>query len=324
MRALEFQSCLAPEIRSFISLRQLSGTDYYSQALLLSYFDRFLSDEKLKEPRMTQRIIDGYLQSLSHLTPRSRGNRFCVVRQLCRYLWRTDPLTYIPEPIRSIPSQSARQPYIYNAAEIRSLLAAASKLPPTGSLRPLTYRTLFSLLYTTGIRIGEAMALNLEDFYSIEQRIYIAKGKFRKARWVPLSGSTSRMLRAYMDKRLLIKPDSVDSPLLINERSRRLHHCTVNRTFRGLLNRCDIPHDKHTGPRVHDLRHTFAAHRLLQWYRDGEDVNARLPWLATYMGHVDIHSTQVYLRATPELSEEVSRRFYNHYLQRIKTNGETP
>ena len=129
--------------------------------------------------------------------------------------------------------------------------------------------------------------MNLEDFYSIEQRIYIAKGKFRKARWVSLSGSTSKALRSYMDKRLLIKPVSVDSPLLLNERSRRLHHCTVNRAFRGLLNRCDIRHDKHTGPRVHDLRHTFAAHRLFQWYRDGKDVNARLPWLSTYMGHVD-------------------------------------
>lgn len=324
MKALEFHSCLAPEIRSFISLRQLSGTDYNSQALLLRYFDRFLRDQKVKEPRITRQIIDNYLQTLSHLAVRSRGNRFCVVRQLCRYLWRTDPLTYVPEAIKTIQSQASRQPYIYSIDEIGSLLAAASELPPSDSLRPQTYRTLLTLLYSTGIRIGEAMALNLEDFYSIEQRIYIAKGKFRKARWVPLSASTFKVLQSYMAKRLLVKPGSADSPLLLNQRSRRLHHCTVNHTFRRLLNRCDIPHDKRTGPRVHDLRHTFAAHRLLQWYRDGEDVNARLPWLATYMGHVDIHSTQVYLRATPELSEEVSRRFYNHYLQRIKTHGETP
>ncbi len=324
MSVLEFHSYLATEIRSFISLRQLSGTDYQSQALLLSYFDRFLSDEKLKEPRMTRQIIDDYLQTLSHLAPRSRGNRFCVVRQLCRYLLRTDPLTYVPEPIRAVPSQSAHQPYIYSAAEIRSLLTAASSLPPPGSLRPLTYRTLLGLLYSTGIRIGEALTLNLEHFHSAEQRLYIAEGKFRKARWVPLSGSTFNVLQSYMDKRLRIKPSSVDSPLLLNQRSRRLHHCTVNHTFRGLLSRCRIHHGKHTGARVHDLRHTFAVHRLLQWYQDGEDVNARLPWLATYMGHVDIHSTQVYLRATPELTHEVVRRFHNYYLQQIKTNGETP
>ncbi len=324
MRALEFHSCLASEIRRFISLRQISGTDYQSQALLLSYFDRFLSNERLKEPRMTRQIIDGYLQTLSHLAPRSRGNRYCVVRQLCLYLWRTDPLTYVPESIRAIPSQSAHQPYIYSAAEIRSLLAAASKLPPPDSLRSLTYSTLLGLLYSTGIRIGEALALNLENFHSTEQRLYIAEGKFRKARWVPLSASTSKVLQSYMAKRLLIKPSSADSPLLLNQRSRRLHHCTVNQTFRGLLSRCAIPHGKHIGARIHDLRHTFAVHRLLQWYRDGEDVNARLPWLATYMGHVDIVSTQVYLRATPELTNEVVRRFHNYYLQQIKTNGETP
>ena len=323
MRALEFHSCLAPEILSFISLRQLSGTDYQSQALLLSYFDRFLSGEKLKEPRVTRQVIDGYLQTLSHLAPRSRDNRFCVVRQLCRHLSRTDPLTYVPESTRTVPSQSAHQPYIYSAVEIRSLLAAASELPPPGSLRPLTYKTLLGLLYSTGIRIGEALALNLENFHSTEQRLYIAEGKFRKARWVPLSGSTSKVLQSYMDKRLRIKPNSADSPLLLNQRSRRLHHCTVNYTFRGLLSQCTIPHGKHTGARVHDLRHTFAVHKLLQWYRDGEDVNARLPWLATYMGHVDIHSTQVYLRATPELTNEVVRRFHNYYLQQIKTNGET-
>jgi site-specific recombinase XerD len=165
------------------------------------------------------------------------------------------------------------------------------------------------------------LALNLEHFHSTERRLHIAEGKFRKARWVPLSASTCLALDQYLRKRLQIRPRSPDSPLLINQRSRRLLHCTVNQTFRHLLRQCGIRHSKHTGPRIHDLRHTFAVHRLLAWYRDGEDVNARLPWLATYMGHVDIHSTQVYLRATPELIEQVDRRFYNHYLNQVKPHG---
>lgn len=321
MRTLEFHSALAPQIRNFISLRQLSGTDYQSQALLLSYFDRFLSEEKLETPPITRQITDRYLQTLSHLAPRVRYNRFCVVRQLCRYLLRTDPLTYVPEPIRTIAHQAAYQPYIYSEAEIGALLTAASALPPPGSLRPLTYRTLLGLLYSTGIRIGEALALNLADFYEAQQRLYIAEGKFRKARWVPLSTSTCQALQQYLDRRLRIKPRSPDSPLLLNQRSRRLHHVTVNQTFHRLLRYCAIPHSKHAGPRIHDLRHTFAVHRLLAWYRDGQDVNARLPWLATYMGHVDIHSTQVYLRATPELTEKVARRFHDYYLQKIQANG---
>jgi site-specific recombinase XerD len=320
----KFHSCLASEIQTFIHLRCLSGTDYQSQARLLGYLDHFLLTQQLSEPRITREIADGYQQSLSHLAPRTRSNRFCVVRQFCEYLASNDPRSYVPEPLRLIPSPGAHPPYIYSPSELQTLLAAANKLPPPNSLRPHTYRTLLGILYSTGIRIGEALALNLEDFHSAEQRLYIAEGKFRKARWVPLSTSTCRALQQYLHQRLQKSPRSPDSPLLLNQRSRRLTPCTVHQTFQHLLSRCGIRHPKHTGPRIHDLRHTFAVHRLLAWYRDGEDLNARLPWLATYMGHVDFHSTQVYLRATPELIEQVDRRFHNHYLHRVKPQGGTP
>lgn len=320
MKPSTFRSSLALQIESFIHLRQLSGTDYQSQSLLLSYFDRFLCDEK-HEGSITTQITDRYLQTLSHLAPRSRCNRFCVVRQLCQYLSRTDPFTCVPEPIRAITSRAAHRAYIYSESEIGALLAAASELPPSGSLLPHTYRTLLGLLYCSGIRIGEAFALNLEDFHGNEERLFIAKGKFRKARWVPLSASACRALQSYLDRRTRIKPHSPDSPLFLNLRSRRLHHCTVFQTFRRLLSICGIPHGAPAAPRIHDLRHTFAVHRLLAWYGDGKDVNARLPWLATYMGHVDIHSTQVYLQATPELTEQVARRFHEYYLQQVERYG---
>lgn len=321
MNVLKLHSPVAPQIQNFINLRRLSGTDYQSQAQLLGYFDRFLLDQHLSEPRITREITDRYLNTLSHLAPRTRYNRFCVVKQLCEYLARSDPLGYVPEPLKVLPSQGAHQPYIYSNSELQALLAAASKLPPPNSLRPHTYRTLLGLLYSTGIRIGEALALNLEHFHSAERRLHIAEGKFRKTRWVPVSASTCRALEQYVRKRVQIRPRSPDSPLLLNQRSRRLHQCTVNQSFRHLLRQCGIHHNKHTGPRIHDLRHTFAVHRLLAWYRDGEDVNARLPWLATYMGHVDIHSTQVYLQATAEMIEQVNRRFHNHYLYQVKPRG---
>lgn len=321
MSVLKLQSHLADQIQNLINLRRLSGTDYQSQAQLLGYFDRFLVKEHLSEPRITRKIVDRYLESLSHLAPRTRFNRFSVVKQLCQYLARNDPEGYVPDPLRAISSRGAHQPYIYSNSELQALMAAASQLPPESSLRPHTYRTLLGLLYSTGIRIGEASALNLQHFHSQEQMLYIAEGKFRKARWVPLSASTCRALEQYVRKRLQMIPRSPDSPFFINQRSCRLHHCTVNQTFRHLLRQCHIYHSKHTGPRIHDIRHTFAVHRLLAWYRDGQDVNARLAWLATYMGHVDIHSTQVYLRATPELMKQVHRRFHNHYLHQVKPKG---
>ena len=321
MSPLKLHSPLAGQIQHFITLRRLSGSDYKSQAQLLGYFDRFLLKQRWNIPRITREITDCYQQSLSHLAPRTRSNRFCVVRQLCEYLARSDPLGYVPEPLRVVPSHGAHQPYIYSSSEIQALLKAASQLPPPNSLRPHTYQTLLGLLYSTGIRIGEALALNLEHFHSTERRLSIAEGKFRKARWAPLSASTCQALERYVRTRVQIRPRSPDSPLLINQRSRRLHQCTVNQTFRNVLRQCGIRHSKHTGPRIHDLRHTFAVHRLLAWYRDGGDVNARLPWLATYMGHVDVHSTQVYLQPTAELVEQVNRRFHKYYLHQVKNNG---
>jgi len=321
MSPLKLQSPLAGQIQHFINLRRLSGTDYKSQAQLLGYFDRFLIEQLVREPRITQETTERYLASLSHLSPRSRSNRFCVLRQLCEYLTRSDPIGYVPEPLRVVHSHGAHQPYIYSSSELKALLKAASQLPPAHSLRPHTYRSLLGMLYSTGIRIGEALALNLEHFHSAQQRLYIAEGKFRKARWVPVSASTCQALERYVRTRVEIRPRSPDSPLLINQRSRRLHQSTVNQSFRNLLRQCGIRHSTHAGPRIHDLRHSFAVHRLLAWYRDGGDVNARLPWLATYMGHVDIHSTHVYLQPTAELAEQVNRRFHDYYLDQVKNNG---
>ena len=322
MKALKLHSCLAPEIQNFISLRQLSGTDYQSQAQMLGYFDRFLVKEKIREPRITPKIIEVYQRTLSHLTPRVQSNRFSVVRQFCAYLSRTDPLGYVPEPLRKIPSQAAHQPYIYSEAEVGALLASASRLGPPGTLRPQTYRTLLGLLYSTGMRIGEALALNVNDFLSVEERLYIAEGKFHKARWVALSACTCQALKHYLETRLQMTPRSLDSPLLVNQRGRRLHYATVNQTFHRLSGQLSIAQKNRPSPRLHDLRHSFAVHRLLAWYRDGANVNARLPWLATYMGHVAIASTHVYLSPTAELLEEVGSRFRSHYLQHVETQGE--
>jgi len=309
-------------MQRFVDLRRLSGTDYHSQARLLGYFDRFLVQQSFCQPYLTREIADRYQQALTTmLAPRTQGNRMSVLRQFCKYLATENPQSYVPWPLKIIRSHGAHQPYIYHSSHLRALMAAALTLTPPGSLRPHTYHTLLGLLYSTGIRIGEAMALNLQDVQPSGKRLYVADGKFRKARWVALSESTTRALEQYIDKRIKIAPHWPDSPLLLNERRRRLCHPTVNMTFRNLLQKCGIAHHKRTGPRIHDLRHAFAVHRLLAWYRQGQDVNARLPALATYMGHVDISSTRVYLQPTAELLQQVNQRFRNHYLKNIDPHG---
>jgi integrase len=193
-------------------------------------------------------------------------------------------------------SQASFVAYIYTEDEVRALLTAAARLTPLGALRGPTYQTLLGLLYTTGIRIGEAISLNLADFHRDDGLLYIEEGKFHKSRWLPLSPSTGAALSRYVDRRRHTQPNTADAPLFLNQRGRRLH----------------------------DLRHSFAVHRLLAWYRDSKDINARLPWLATYMGHVDIRSTQVYLQPTNDLLEQVNGRFHHHYLQHVTTQGATP
>jgi integrase len=309
-------------MESFVRLRRGSGLDYRGQAQLLVYFDRFLVEEKVSKPRITQTLTERYQKEIAHLCVRGQYNRFSVVRQFCQYLAGRDPLNHVPESLRLVPSGNARVPYIYPPEEVQSLLAAASRLSPAESLRPLTYQTLIGLLYTSGIRIGEAMDLNLEDFDPNERRLFIREGKFRKDRWVWLSESTCRALEAYLRRRVLHQPDAPDACLFTNLRKRRLKHPTVSGAFRQLLEACGIPHTNEAGPRIHDLRHTFAVHRLLQWYREGEDVNARLPSLATHMGHVDIQSTQVYLQATPELIEQVDQRFHTYFKNNVRPKGD--
>ena len=319
----EFHSPLAESMQSFVRLRRGSGLDYHCQAQLLAYFDRFLVEENISEPIIIRTLTERYQQKIAHLCPRGQYNRFSVVRQFCQYLAGRDSSHYVPDSLRLIHSRNARIPYIYPPEEVRSLLAGASRLLPNESLRPLTYQMLIGLLYASGIRIGEAMSLNLEDFESEGRRLFIREGKFRKDRWVWLSETTSQALETYLKQRSLLLPDAPDAPLFINLRKRRLKHPTVSGAFRQLLEACGIPHTNKAGPRIHDLRHTFAVHRLLQWYRDGEDVNARLPSLATHMGHVDIQSTQVYLQATAELIEQVDQRFHTYFTNNVKPNGES-
>lgn len=319
---LNFHSFLAESIHQFIALRRLSGTDYRSQTQLLGAFDRFVAEQAIADqPSITRQLVDAYQQSLSALAPRTQRNRMCVVRQLCRYLARDDPRVYVPEPVRAPASQGAYAPYIYSLKEVQALLKAAAALPPPDSLRPHTLCTLLGLLYSTGMRIGEALALDLDDFQPDQQRLFIAAGKFHKARWIPLAPSVCQALTHYVQRRLQGVAQRSPAPLFINLRGQRLHYGSVNHDFHKLLAQCAITRGKHTAPRLHDLRHTFAITRLQAWYREGCDVNAKLPLLATYLGHVNIASTQYYLHPTAELLAQVDARFHTHYLNHVKTQG---
>jgi site-specific recombinase XerD len=312
MKEYIFQSSLADRMKAFVALKRFSGNDYTTRTLILKYFDQFLARKKFKLKYLTRKLYEQYVATLSHLDPHYRSDQCSVIRQFSIYLSRFEPRCYIPDIVPSGRPQDDWRAFIFTKDQIRNLLAAAGKLGH-GWFRPHTYRTLFGLLYTTGLRIGEALALNIEDFYPETLRIHVRTGKFRKSRWVPLSISTGKVLTKYVFlRKQVITKESATSPLFISIKRSRLDDVTVYHTFCKLLQQCGIHKSRKHGPRIHDIRHTFACHRLLEWYRDGQDINARLPALATYMGHVWISSTQIYIQATPELHEYANQRFLNY------------
>lgn len=320
MKNPPFLSVLGPRFSDFLAFRGWSGAP--SQIRLLRYFDRFLHQQGFPGPWPTRHVVERYRASTPHLHPGTRANRFSLVRQFCRYLRQFEPQCYVPEPLLDRQRRPLRIPHLYTEKEIQALLQAARQLPPTGSLRPQTYTTLFGLLYTTGLRCSEAFRLNLSQVDLQQNLLFIQRGKFGKSRWVPVSPSTSAMLERYLKERRRLFPATPESPFFLTLTGRRLYHTNVDRAFRQVLKRCGLRGGKGCpGPRLHDLRHAFACTRLLNWYRQGREVNALLPALSTYLGHVKVTSTQIYLRATAELLEEAHRRFLKNFRQNILAKG---
>ncbi|MCK5653018.1 MAG: tyrosine-type recombinase/integrase [Gemmatimonadetes bacterium] len=217
----------------------------------------------------------------------------------------------LPEPPPRI--RSTFQPYIYSHDEIQRLLAAtATCLSGRCCMTPLTLRTLVLFIYGAGLRAGEALRLRCCDVDCRDRLVTIWDTKFFKSRLVPVGAALAVALERH-------RSDRERLPLLDGERSPFFSRHTGEAIPLGRLDAAFVRLREHAGirrpaterwqPRVHDLRATFAVHRLLAWYRDGEDVQARLPLLATYMGHVNLSGTQTYLRMTPELLSEASLRF---------------
>ena len=265
-------------------------------------------------------LLDDYLAWMAEVRQSAPATLILRRRRVRHFLRWLGPQANV-EGLGQLRRESIEQFFLDYAEQVCALLEAARALGPADSLRPHTIETFLGLLYTTGMRTGEALGLNLEDVHSDRQALYIRQGKFRKDRWLPLEASTSRALHVYLQRRTRHGPNAPGDPLLINTASRRLSDSSARQALRQLLECVGIPHRKGHGPRLHDFRHTFAEHRLLDWYRDGQDLHARLPALATYLGHVDLRSTQVYLQLTPELLEQVNQRFHTHFLNHVQPQG---
>jgi site-specific recombinase XerD len=309
MKPIVFTSALQRRMKRFVELKQYSGSDYHSQAKLLWRFDQYLSVHHPTLRYLKPQVLDAYWATLGHLCRRGFSNHYSVLRQFCLYQNQFKPASYVPPACGAVDRSYSRAPYIFNQPQVAALLEQCRHIDPAQQALSSLYRTLFSVLYSTGIRISEALALDVADYYPADKLLHIRQGKFRKARYVVLSASCAAQLAAYLrDYRQRMTPSN-SGPLFINTRHRRLGYQSAAHIFRQCLAKIGIDKTGRAGPRLHDLRHTFAVHRLLQWVESGDNLIAKLPVLSTYMGHASVVSTQVYLQATNELLDAGSRRF---------------
>lgn len=228
------------------------------------------------------------------------AHRMTAVRGFARYLTGLDPATEVP-PHGVLPARRRwPAPFIYSSQDISALLAAAAGL--RAPRMAATYQTLFALLAITGMRVGEAIRLNLDDVDWSEGVLRIVQSKFGKSRHVPLHPTAISALRDYTERRDEYRPVPGNTSLFVSLTGKRLIYVSIADVFRQLRDTTGLGIGSTSRrPRIHDLRHTFAVTTLMGWYRDGDDVAARLPWLSTYLGHGDPRSTYWYLSATPEL-----------------------
>ncbi len=311
--APRFASSLAPRIEQFIALKRAMGRKYAKNEVQLRQLDRFVASRPGARPTtLSRELVEDWFMAGKHLHPRTKKKRVSIIRQLALHMARFDPSTYVPDRTSWPPRIPKFKAYIYAAEEYRGVLKAALDLPsPRSPLRPRSIYTLLLVLYTTGLRVGEATRLRLSDVDLTARTFQVRETKFFKSRLVPFSAELAEQLRRYLEMRNLFAPCAPDSPFFVNNRRRAFGTGTVANTFKRLLavaagSRTPTARRRH---RLHDVRHTYACSRVLGWYREGADVAAKLPLLATYMGHVSVLSTEIYLNSTAAILQEASHRF---------------
>lgn len=239
--------------------------------------------------------------------PSYLGKRLCVARGFARHLAAFEPATEVPSADLLSWQDCRAEPYIYSDGDIGALMTAARSLQP--ELRAATYETLIGLLSVTGARVGELLGLDNDDVDFHDAVLVVRYSKFNKSRELPLHASTSQALKAYAAVRDRLCPRPKTPSFFISTLHKRLAYVTVQHTFAQLTEIAGLrPRSPRCRPRLHDTRHSYACATLLGWYRDGLDVQARLPLLSTYMGHARPENTYWYLSAIPELLALAAQR----------------
>jgi integrase/recombinase XerD len=310
---------LRQAVQDYLDLRRSLGFKLKEAGRALPDFVAFM--ERHRASYVTQALALAWARQPLNVQPAEWARRLCYVRQFARHRSATDLRTEIPAP-GLLPFQPKRaRPYLYSAGEIRALLRAALEMPYRNereALLPSTYHCLFGLLSVSGMRLGEARNLEIQDVDLTAGILTIRGAKLGKSRFVPLHASTCKVLADYITRREHHWADRpVSSYLFVSSWGNRMDVGAIHRTFYSLSRQVGLrgASDSH-GPRLHDMRHLFATTTLVRWYRSGQDPERRLPILSAYLGHVHVEDTQWYLSGSPELMREAMRRLEQRWEDR--------
>jgi integrase/recombinase XerD len=295
----------------YVSHRRAMGQKCEGPAVALRAFCRRYGNKPLQG--ITPSDVKQFLDE-PQTGPAAWRRKHGVLRDFFSYWQCRGKLNAVPIPSAAPRHTQTFVPYIYSRPELRLLLDAFPRCQRNVECRlsPATLRTMLLFLYGTGMRIGEAIRLRLTDVDLDNAVITIRGTKFYKSRLVPLGRDVVRLLREY-----LTPPGRWNQhyrPLFQTRQHQAVSHRLIENAFQRLRTLAGVRRNDASSrqPRLHDLRHTFAVHRLTEWYRAGADVQILLPALSTYLGHVDLHSTQCYLTVTPELLSEANYRFQEY------------
>jgi integrase len=291
-------SALSESAVDYLALRRSLGHDLAEAHWLLPRFVAYL--DSIAAPTVTIEAALAWAQP-PDVDPASSmsARRMTIVRGFARHMAGIDDRTEVP-PFGLIPSrQRWRPPFIYSPADIELLMAQTETL--CGRLPVATHGTIIGLLAATGMRVGEAIRLDRSDINWTDGVVLIRQSKFGKTRQIPILPCTLDALARYAQRRDELCPRPATPGFFVSRNGTRMIYPVVQQIFRRLCDTAGIGTGSPRRPTIHGLRHTFAVTTLTRWYRAGDDVEARLPWLSTYLGHRDPRSTYWYLSAAPEL-----------------------
>ena len=315
MTSTHFSGPLAAELADFTATLEAGASANRTTLTQLRALDRFTQERPLRSGTIDDTLARAWLAPCASRGPNTRRARYYLLRRVCRFLAKRRPATFIPGASLRPRGRPSKPPHIYSRAEVRLLLAGALALRDWEVWHPCPIRShtmhaVILLLATAGLRISEALHLTLQDVDLDDGVLSIRQSKFRKSRLVPLSGGTLEVLCRYHECRVAVVPAGPAEAFFVSGRGTAYSTGYIQGLFRDIAVQAGLREPQGRGPRLHDLRATFAVTRLLQWYRDGGNVMARLPSLSTYLGHACVSDTEVYLRITTALLQEANTRFH--------------